>query len=75
VTGVVLLCLLDREASARRAAGLGALVGVALLMRPTSLFLLLGVVVAWFAATGLRGGAWRRGLGLSVPRGSASSCS
>jgi hypothetical protein len=65
VTVLVLLCFLDREATARRAAGVGA-GGVALLVRPTSLFLLAVVVVAWFGATGLRGGAWRRGLGLSV---------
>jgi len=66
LTVLVLLCFLGREATARRAAGVGVLVGVALLVRPTSLFLLAGVVVAWFAATGLRAGRWRRGLGLSV---------
>jgi 4-amino-4-deoxy-L-arabinose transferase-like glycosyltransferase len=66
ITVLALLCFLDRRPTAWRAAGVGALVGVALLVRPTSLFLLAGVVVAWFVATGVRAGGWRRGLGYSV---------
>jgi 4-amino-4-deoxy-L-arabinose transferase-like glycosyltransferase len=66
LTVLVLFLFLDRTPSLGRAAGAGALVGVALLVRPTSLFLLAGVVVAWLVATGVRRGAWRRGLGYSV---------
>ena len=66
VTVAVLLCFLDREATVRRAIGVGALCGVALLVRPTSVFLLAGVVVAWLVATGVRAGAWKRGVGLAV---------
>lgn len=66
ITVAVLLCFLDREATVRRAIGVGALCGVALLVRPTSLFLLAGVAVAWLVATGVRAGAWKRGVGLAV---------
>jgi 4-amino-4-deoxy-L-arabinose transferase-like glycosyltransferase len=66
ITVLVLLLFLDRVPTFWRAAGVGALVGVALLVRPTSLFLLAGIVVAWLVATGLRNGAWRRGVGLSL---------
>jgi 4-amino-4-deoxy-L-arabinose transferase-like glycosyltransferase len=53
----VLLAVLDRRPTRRVVAATGLLLGAALLVRPSSLFLLPGVLVAWVVATG-----WRRGL-------------
>lgn len=55
-TGVLLL-LLDRPPTRRVVVATGLLLGAAVLVRPSSLFLFPGVLVAWIAATG-----WRRGL-------------
>jgi hypothetical protein len=55
--GVVLL-FLDRELSWRRACDVGVLTGLLLLIRPTSVFLLLGVLVAVWLRHGF-GRGWR----------------
>ena len=55
----LLTLMLTGEPGRRRAAGFGLLMGVALLLRPTSEFLLLGALLAWGMRTG-----WRRGAGL-----------
>jgi 4-amino-4-deoxy-L-arabinose transferase-like glycosyltransferase len=57
----LLVLMLGRAPSTRRAAAFGALLGLALLVRPTSEFLLLGALVAWGLAAG-----WRRGLRLTL---------
>jgi 4-amino-4-deoxy-L-arabinose transferase-like glycosyltransferase len=57
----LLLLLLTREPTRRRATGFGLLLGVTLLVRPTSEFILLGVLVVWSLRLG-----WRRGFGLTV---------
>jgi 4-amino-4-deoxy-L-arabinose transferase-like glycosyltransferase len=56
ITLLVLVLVLGREPTARRAVLVGAVVGVALLIRPTSFFLLVPIAVAWLVAAG-----WRRG--------------
>jgi 4-amino-4-deoxy-L-arabinose transferase-like glycosyltransferase len=50
-TGVLLL-LLDRPPTRRVVVATGLLLGAAVLVRPSSLFLFPGVLVAWIAATG-----------------------
>lgn len=55
---VLLLCLGLAAVSLRRAAGVGAVLGVLMLIRPSSIFLLAGIAVSWWAAAG-----WRRGSG------------
>ena len=57
LTTGVLLILLDRPPTRRVVVATGLLLGAAVLVRPSSLFLFPGVLVAWIAATG-----WRRGL-------------
>lgn len=44
--------VLEREPSTQRSAWVGALIGVGLLVRPTSFFLLAGATVAWIVAAG-----------------------
>jgi 4-amino-4-deoxy-L-arabinose transferase-like glycosyltransferase len=61
LTVLALILVLEREASVRRAAAAGALLGAILLIRPTSLYLLPGFAVCWLLASG-----WRRGLTLSI---------
>lgn len=56
LTLIVLIAFLDREPTPRLAAGVGALVGLSLLVRPTAFYLLGGIAVAWWVAVG-----WRRG--------------
>lgn len=59
---LVLLLALDRPApTPMRAAGIGALVGVCILVRPTSFFLFAALAAAWVLATG-----WRRGAALTT---------
>lgn len=58
---LLLIVMLTRPPSGRRAVGFGLLVGVALLLRPTTEFIFLGALVAWALMVG-----WRRGLGLTV---------
>lgn len=56
LTTAVLLAALDRRPRPRTVAVTGLLLGLAVLVRPSSLFLFPGVLVAWVAAAG-----WRRG--------------
>lgn len=57
LTLLVLLLVLDRRVvERRRVIAVGALLGVALLVRPSSVFLLAGVLVAWWVAAGARRG-------------------
>jgi 4-amino-4-deoxy-L-arabinose transferase-like glycosyltransferase len=58
---LLLLLAFTGEPSRRRAVALGLLTGVALLLRPTTEFLFLGVLVAWSLRIG-----WRRGIGLTA---------
>lgn len=59
--GVLLLFLGRGAPSNGRAAAVGALIGVALLVRPSSGFLLVGALAAWIVAAG-----WRRGTGATL---------
>lgn len=61
LAALVFYLVLGRTPSAGRAAGVGALVGVALLIRPTSGFLFLGIAAAWIMASG-----WRRGVAMTA---------
>jgi 4-amino-4-deoxy-L-arabinose transferase-like glycosyltransferase len=54
LTLACLYVLLERTPSRRRACALGVLIGVLMLVRPTSVCLLAGVAVAWWVAIGLR---------------------
>lgn len=56
LTTLILLAVLGREPSLRWAALVGALIGIALLVRPTSFFLFAGVAAAWIVAAGPRRG-------------------
>jgi 4-amino-4-deoxy-L-arabinose transferase-like glycosyltransferase len=56
VCALIFYLVLGRTPTPARAGGVGALVGIALLIRPTSGFLLLGIAAAWVLASG-----WRRG--------------
>lgn len=57
----LLILMLTGTPTRRRAIGFGALLGVTLLVRSSSVFLLLGLLVAWSLAVGLR-----RGVGLTA---------
>jgi 4-amino-4-deoxy-L-arabinose transferase-like glycosyltransferase len=61
LTLAVLFMFLERKPTIRWAAGTGALIGVLLLVRESSGFLLAGAAVAWLATSG-----WRRGALLSA---------
>lgn len=62
LTLAVLLMFLGRGAPSNgRAAAVGAAIGVALLIRPSSGFLLVGALAAWVVVAG-----WRRGVGATV---------
>jgi len=61
LTLAALILIVERPQSAGRAAAIGALVGVGILVRPTSAFLLAGAAAAFIVAAG-----WRRGLGLTA---------
>jgi 4-amino-4-deoxy-L-arabinose transferase-like glycosyltransferase len=61
LTVAVLIAMLTRPPTPRRAAALGVLLGLATLVRPTSPFLLLGALVAWCLSVG-----WRRGVTLTA---------
>ena len=54
---VLLLIVLERAASRPRTIAVGALLGLSLLIRPSSVFLFATVVVTWVMVSG-----WRRGL-------------
>lgn len=64
LTLAVVLLFLDRSVSVRRAVSVGVLIGVLLLVRPTSVFLLLGLLVAVLLRHG-----WVRGLRVAVVAG------
>jgi 4-amino-4-deoxy-L-arabinose transferase-like glycosyltransferase len=57
LTLAILILFLERTPSWRRAAGVGALVGVMLLVRPSSAFLLAGIGLTWWLLAGLKRGA------------------
>jgi 4-amino-4-deoxy-L-arabinose transferase-like glycosyltransferase len=61
LTVLLLIVILTGAATPRRAVLFGVLLGVALLLRPTSEFLVLGALVAWSLTMG-----WRRGVVLTV---------
>ena len=61
LVAATLVLFLDRPPTPRLAAGLGALMGVGLLVRPTSVFLFAGIAAAFVLAAG-----WRRGGLLTV---------
>ena len=61
LTTLALLLILNRAPTAALGVATGLAIGVGLLVRPTSFFLLAGVAVAWAIASG-----WRRGLGLTA---------
>jgi 4-amino-4-deoxy-L-arabinose transferase-like glycosyltransferase len=58
---LLLIVMFTGTPTRRRAIGFGLLVGVALLLRPTTEFLFLGALVAWSLRVG-----WRRGVLLTV---------
>jgi 4-amino-4-deoxy-L-arabinose transferase-like glycosyltransferase len=58
---LLLVLALTRPPTAARAVVIGLLMGIALLLRPTTEFLFLGFLIAW----SLRAG-WRRGIGLTA---------
>lgn len=66
LTLVILLLFLERPATVRRAAGIGALTGVMILIRPSAVYLLPGVAVAWAIAGGFRRGAGLAAVTLAV---------
>ena len=61
LTTLLLLLVLNRTPSTGLALGAGLVLGINLLVRPTSVFLLAGIAVAWVLASG-----WGRGLGLAA---------
>ena len=61
LTVAVFLLLLERTPTTGRALGVGALIGVGILVRPTSFFLFAAVLTAFVIAAG-----WRRGVGLTA---------
>jgi len=56
LTVLILWAVLERAPTAGRAAAVGALLGVSLLLRPSSIFLLAVVAVAWALSGGVRRG-------------------
>jgi 4-amino-4-deoxy-L-arabinose transferase-like glycosyltransferase len=59
LTVIVLYLFLEREPTTPRAIGVGAALGVLLLIRPTSAFLVAGIAAAWVIAAGWRVGVAR----------------
>lgn len=53
---VLLIVVLGRQPTPKRAALAGALLGVNLLVRPSSILLLAGIALAWWVAAGVRRG-------------------
>jgi 4-amino-4-deoxy-L-arabinose transferase-like glycosyltransferase len=66
LTLAVLIVVLERPASTRRALGVGALVGASILLRPGSLYLIPAVAVAWALTVGLRRGALLTGATVAI---------
>ena len=63
---LTLWAFLTREPTPKLATGLGALMGVNLLLRPTSVALFAGVLVAFVVASGLRRGLAMTGLAVAL---------
>ena len=63
---LILLVVLTTEPAPRQAAAVGVLMGVALLLRPTSEFLFAGILVAWGVRLGWRRGIARTALAIAV---------
>lgn len=61
LTLLFLIVLLERPVNARRAASIGALLGLMLLIRPSALYLVPALAAAWVLASG-----WRRGLAFTA---------
>jgi 4-amino-4-deoxy-L-arabinose transferase-like glycosyltransferase len=61
LTLLILFLLIERPATVKRAGGIGVLAGALLLIRPSAVYLFLGIAVAWLIAAGLR-----RGVALTV---------
>jgi 4-amino-4-deoxy-L-arabinose transferase-like glycosyltransferase len=61
LTVLLLLLFLGRDPTPALAAGVGALLGLGMLVRPTSVFLGAGVAAAWIVAAG-----WRRGAAMTA---------
>jgi 4-amino-4-deoxy-L-arabinose transferase-like glycosyltransferase len=61
LTLAVLIVIFTRKPTARRAVGCGVLLGILLLIRSSSVFVLAGALVAWGVAVG-----WRRGIPLTI---------
>jgi 4-amino-4-deoxy-L-arabinose transferase-like glycosyltransferase len=61
LTLAFLLAVIDREPTPWLAVGAGVLLGLGLLVRPTSFFLVAALAVAWWLA-----GGWRRGTALAA---------
>jgi hypothetical protein len=66
LTLVFLLVVLERPATTARAAGIGALFAAMVLIRPSAVYLLPGVAIAWLLAAGLRRGALLTGITVVV---------
>jgi 4-amino-4-deoxy-L-arabinose transferase-like glycosyltransferase len=66
LTVLVLWAVLERAPTAKRAAAVGALLGALLLLRPSSLFLVPLVLVAWLLTGGARRGALMSALCVAV---------
>lgn len=62
----VLLMVLGKPPTWRRALGAGALMGVSVLVRPTSAFLFAGLAIAWWLAVGVRRGTAMVALSVAV---------
>ncbi len=60
----LLILVLTRPLTLRRAIGTGVLIGIALLIRPSTLYMLLPLVVIWCLRAG-----WRHGIQLTVVAG------
>jgi len=63
---LILIVLIERRPTTGLAVGLGALTGVAMLIRPTSVFLFTGILAAFVVAVGWRRGAALTAAGLGV---------
>lgn len=66
LTLLAFLIYLERPATARRAAAVGAVIGAGLLVRPTAFFLYGGVAAGWWVQRGLRRAACLLGIALVV---------
>jgi 4-amino-4-deoxy-L-arabinose transferase-like glycosyltransferase len=64
-TLVILLLVLERRATWRRAALVGVLVGAMLLLRPSAVYLVPALAAAWIVATGLRRGVLLTGVAIA----------